>query len=64
LAQIIKDTYGDVENGTRGYKVAFIQSGVVCLACQLIIGKLVRKKRPTQVIGFIVDLAEKCVEGL
>jgi hypothetical protein len=29
LAQRIKDTYGDVEKGTRGYKVASIQSGTV-----------------------------------
>jgi hypothetical protein len=36
----------------------------VCLACQLIAGKLVRKNRPTQVTGFVVDLAGKCVEGL
>jgi hypothetical protein len=36
----------------------------VRLAYQLIAGKLVRKNRPTQVTGFIVDLAEKCVEGL
>jgi hypothetical protein len=43
LAQKIKDTYGDVEKGTRSYKVASIQSGAVCLACQLIGGKLVRK---------------------
>jgi hypothetical protein len=33
LAQKIKDTYGDVEKGRRGYKVASIQSGAVCLAC-------------------------------
>jgi hypothetical protein len=64
LAQRIKDTYGDVEKGMRGYKVASIQNGAVHLACQLIAGKLVRKNRPTQVTGFIVDLAEKCVEGL
>jgi hypothetical protein len=25
----IKETYGDVEKGTQGYKVASIQSGVV-----------------------------------
>jgi hypothetical protein len=36
----------------------------VHLACQLIEGKLVRKNRPTQVSGFIVDLAGKCTEGL
>jgi hypothetical protein len=47
LAQKIKDTYGDVEKGTRGYKVASIQSGAMCLACQLIAGKLLRKNRPT-----------------
>jgi hypothetical protein len=64
LAQRIKDTYGDVEKGKRGYKVASIQNGAVCLACQLIVGKLVRKNRPTQVTGFVVDLAGKCVEGL
>jgi hypothetical protein len=36
----------------------------VRLACQLIVGKLVRKNRPTQVTGFVVDLAGKCAEGL
>jgi hypothetical protein len=64
LTQRIKDTYGDVEKGTRGYKVASIQSGAVHLACQLITGKLVRKNRPTQVTGFVVNLAGKCTEGL
>jgi hypothetical protein len=48
----------------RGYKVASIQNGTMCLACQLIAGNLVRKNRPTQVTGFVVDLAGKCVEGL
>jgi hypothetical protein len=48
----------------RGYKVASIHNGVVCLAYQLITGNLVRKNRPTEVTGFIVDLAKKCVEGL
>jgi hypothetical protein len=48
----------------RGYKVASIQSGAVCLACQLITGKLVHKKKPTQVTGFVVDLTGKCAEGL
>jgi hypothetical protein len=64
LAQRIKKTYGNVEKGTQGYKVASIQSGAVHLACQLIIGKIVRKNIPTQVTGFVVDLAGKCVEGL
>jgi hypothetical protein len=41
LAQKIKDTYDDVEKGTRGYKVASIQNGAVHLAFQLIVGKLV-----------------------
>jgi hypothetical protein len=36
----------------------------VCLAYQIIAGKLVRKNRPTQVTGFVIDLAGKCVEGL
>jgi hypothetical protein len=36
----------------------------VHLAYQLIARKLVRKNRPTQVIGFVVDLVGKCVEGL
>jgi hypothetical protein len=30
----------------------------------MIVGKLVRKKIPTQVTGFVVDLAGKCAEGL
>jgi hypothetical protein len=64
LAHKIKDTYGDVEKGTRGYKVASIQSGTVQLACQLIVGKLVMKNRPMQVTIFVVDLAMKCAEGL
>jgi hypothetical protein len=53
-----------VEKGKRGYKVASIQYGAVCLACHLITGNLVRKNRPTQVTRFIVDLAGKCVEGM
>jgi hypothetical protein len=34
------------------------------LDCHLIAVKLVRKNRPTQVRGFIVDLTGKCVEGM
>jgi hypothetical protein len=49
LSQKIKEAYGNVEKGTRGYKVASIESGAVCLTCQLIAGKMVRKNRPTQV---------------
>jgi hypothetical protein len=64
LAQKIKDTYGDVEKGKRGYKVASIQNGAVHLSCQLIVGKLVWKNKPMQVIGFVVDLTGKCMEGL
>jgi hypothetical protein len=64
LAQCIKETYGDVEKGKRGYKVASIQNGAVRLAFQLITSKLIRKKRPTQVMGFIIDLAGKCIEGM
>jgi hypothetical protein len=30
----------------------------------MIVGKLVRKKIPTQVTSFVIDLAGKCVEGL
>jgi hypothetical protein len=47
LMQKIKDTYDDVEKGKRGYKVASIQNGIVHLAFQLIVGKLVWKNRPT-----------------
>jgi hypothetical protein len=64
LSQKIKEAYGDVEKGTRRYKVASIESGAVHLACQLIARKLVHKNQPTQVSGFVVDLARKCVEGL
>jgi hypothetical protein len=52
LVHKIKEAYGDVEKGARGYKVASIEIGVVCLTCQLITGKLVRKNRPTQVLAF------------
>jgi hypothetical protein len=64
LVAKIKETYGDVEKGTRGYKVASIQRDVVCLSCQLIIGKIFHKNRPTQVTGFVVEIAGKCAEGL
>jgi hypothetical protein len=63
LSQKIKEANGNVEKGMRGYKVTSIDTGVVCLACHMIAGKLVRKNRPTQVFGFVVDLAEKCIEG-
>jgi hypothetical protein len=63
LSQKIKDTYGNVDKGTRGYNVALIQSGL-CLACQMIYGKLLRNKRPMQVTRFVVDLRGKCTEGL
>jgi hypothetical protein len=36
----------------------------VHLACQLIAKNLVRKNIPMQIIGFVIDLAGKCVEGL
>jgi hypothetical protein len=64
LAQCIKEAYEEVEKGKRGYKVASIQDGTVHLTCQLLAGKLIRKNRPTQVTGFMVDLAGKCVEGM
>jgi hypothetical protein len=34
LAQRIKEDYGDVEKGKRGYKVASIEDGIVFLSCQ------------------------------
>jgi hypothetical protein len=64
LAQRIKETYGDVLKGTQDYKIASIQNFIVCLTCQMITGKLVRKNRPTQVTSFVVDLARNYAEGL
>jgi hypothetical protein len=64
LTQRIKETYNDVDKGTRGYKVASIHNGTVCLSYQMIAGKLLCKNQPTQVIGFVVDLTGKCAEGL
>jgi hypothetical protein len=64
LVQHIKETYDDVEKGKQGYKVASIQDGTMHLACQLIAGNLVRKNISTQVTGFVVDLAGKCVEDM
>jgi hypothetical protein len=57
LAQCIKEAYGKVEKGKRGYKVASIQDGTVD-------GKIVRNNYPTQVTGFMVELIGKCVEGM
>jgi hypothetical protein len=64
LPQKIKESYGNVEEGARGYKVASIESCVVRLTCQLIAGNMVRKNQPTQVSGFVVDLIGKCAKGL
>jgi hypothetical protein len=64
LSQKIKEAYGNVEKGVRGYKVASIESGSVRLTYQLIARKLVCKNRPTQVSAFVVDLTGKCTEGL
>jgi hypothetical protein len=64
LAQNIKEAYGDVEKGARGYKVASIQSDTVPLSCQFIARNLFHKNRPMQVSGFVVDLVGKCAEGL
>jgi len=64
LVKMIKDTYGYVKKGTRGYKVASIQIDTVRLSCQLIKRELVHKNRPTQVTGFVVYLAGKCTKGL
>jgi hypothetical protein len=64
LAQCIKEAYGEDEKGKRGYKVASIQDGVMCLAFQLIASNIVTKNHPTQVTGFVVDLVGKCVEGM
>jgi hypothetical protein len=64
LLQKIKEAYGNVEKGARGYKVTSIDSGTVYLTYQMIAGKLVCKNRPTQVSGFVVDLARKCLEGV
>jgi hypothetical protein len=64
LAQCIKEAYGDVEKGKRGYKVASIQDGTVHLACHMIEGKLMRKNLPMKVIGFLVDCVEKCIKGM
>jgi hypothetical protein len=64
LVQRIKDTHDDVEKGKRGYKVASIQDGAMHLAFQLIAGKLVRKNKPTQVTGFVINLTGNCVEGM
>jgi hypothetical protein len=36
----------------------------VCISSELLVGKLVRKNRPTQIIEFMVHLAGKCVEGM
>jgi hypothetical protein len=64
LAKTIKDTYGSVEKGKQGYKVASIQNGSVHLDFQLISGNIFRNNRPKKVTGFVVDLTGKCIEGL
>jgi hypothetical protein len=64
LAQCIKEDYKEVEKGKRGYKVASIKDGTVCLTFQLIARNIVAKNRPTQFTRFMVDLTGKCVEGM
>jgi hypothetical protein len=41
LAQHIKEAYGEVEKGKRGYKVDSTQDGIVHLAFQLLVGNIV-----------------------
>jgi hypothetical protein len=41
LAYKIKENYGNVEKGTRGYKVASIQADTICVTYWLIAGKLI-----------------------
>jgi hypothetical protein len=36
----------------------------MCLDFKLLTNNIVRKNRPKQVIGFMVDLTGKCVEGM
>ena len=64
LAKRIQDLYGDVEKGQRGYKVNAIDNETFRFACPLLDGNLARKNQPTQVTGFVIDLAGKCVEGM
>jgi hypothetical protein len=64
LAQRIKEEYSEVEKGKRGYKVVSIQYDAVCLDFHLIAGKIIGKNHPTQVTGFVVDLAGKYMEGM
>lgn len=64
LAQWIKDTYDNVEKGKRGYKVTSIQNGALHLACQLIVGKIIRKNISMHITGFVIDLTWKCIEGM
>jgi hypothetical protein len=47
LAQTIKETYGNVDKGKRGYNISSIQNGAVHLDFHLIIGKIIKKNMPT-----------------
>jgi hypothetical protein len=64
LAQRIKESYGDVEKGKRGYKVASIQDGAMRLDFHIIAGNLIRKNWPTQLTRFVVNLIGKFVKGM
>jgi hypothetical protein len=60
--QRIKEAYNDVDKGKRGYKVASMQDGIMCLACQLIASKCIRKKHPMQVTWFLQMDVDELVE--
>ena len=63
LAEAMKEKY-KLEKKKRGYSISGIKDKGVCLATQLLAGKLMRKCHADKVPESVITLAEQCVEGV
>ena len=63
LAEAMKKKY-KLEKKKRSYTISRIKDKRVCVATQLIVGKVMRKFHEDEVPALVVVLAEQCVEGV
>lgn len=61
VAEAMKAKY-KLEKRKRGYVIARIKDRWVCIATQLLVGKLMRKCHVNEVVASVIALAEQCVE--
>jgi len=63
LAKAMKTKY-KLEKKKRGYAISNIKEKGVCIATQLVVGKVMRKCRADEVLVPVVTLAEQCAMGV